>query len=94
MTWVDSNAFILGFDNNIGNFEVIFDSVYAYDASRNSNSGFYGYINLAKVVKVQKDFVDNVIKAYEERDNINNYLNDASIFTKTESGNYYVYTRA
>ena len=94
--WVDTNAFMIGFDDNIGNFEVIIDSVYAYASSNATvmaGGNYYGYISLAKVVKVKKDFVDNIIKAQEDRDNTNTFLNDESKFTKTSEGDYYVYTR-
>ena len=98
--WVDANAFIFSFDDDaVGNFEVIFDSVYAYASSNATAMGgmgggnYYGYIRFAKTVKVKKDFVDNVIKAQEDRNNTNTFLNDEEKFTKTENGDYYAYER-
>ena len=81
------DAFSFGFNEDNRNFEVVVDSERVYkSSSRAYTTAYYGAIQRAKVIKVQKEFADT-------EGNVNTYLNDETLFEKTESGIYYVYTR-
>ncbi len=51
-----------------------------------SSDGAYGLIANATTIKVLKSIVDNTYYT-------NTYLNDSSIYSKTSSGDYYIYTK-
>ena len=63
---------------------VTIDSAEIYNDLTSNTSCEY-LIENAETIKVLKSVVDNP-------ENINTYLNNESNFTKTEEGDYYVYT--
>ena len=63
--------------------KLVIDSSIIYKAATNKNSAVGGLLQFAYTIKVLKTADDGT----------NTFLNNSSNYTKTESGDYYVYTR-